>query len=143
MVYDSVGKDSYRLSLGALAPLGTFVSLAMPPGAIDAVVPGELALGGSLYFTRPTLATHMMRPGWMQQSAARIFGLMVKGFCRSRSTSVSRYQKLRLLTRHSRHGKPLVARCSCPRRASQCLDGVAKFSALVESLVERSNGADQ
>ena len=79
VVYDSVGKDSYRLSLGALAPLGTFVSFGNASGAIDAVVPGELALGGSLYFTRPTLATHMMRPGWMQQSAARIFELMGKG----------------------------------------------------------------
>ena len=79
VVYDSVGKSTYRLSLGQLAPLGTFVSFGNASGPIDAVVPGELALGGSLYFTRPTLATHMARAGWMQASADRIFGLISTG----------------------------------------------------------------
>ena len=79
VVYDSVGKSTYRLSLGLLAPLGTFVSFGNASGPIDAVVPGELSLGGSLYFTRPTLATHMARPGWMQASADRIFGLIASG----------------------------------------------------------------
>ena len=79
VVYDSVGKSTYRLSLGLLAPLGTFVSFGNASGPIDAVVPGELALSGSLYFTRPTLATHMARPGWMQASADRIFGLIASG----------------------------------------------------------------
>ena len=76
VVYDSVGRSTYRLSLGVLAPLGTFVSFGNASGPIDAVVPGELALSGSLYFTRPTLATHMARPGWMQASADRIFNLI-------------------------------------------------------------------
>ena len=79
VVYESVGKSTYRLSLGLLAPLGTFVSFGNASGPIDAVVPGELALGGSLYFTRPTLATHMARSGWMQASADRIFGLIASG----------------------------------------------------------------
>jgi len=79
VVYDSVGKSTYRLSLGQLAPLGTFVSFGNASGPIEAVVPGELALSGSLYFTRPTLATHMARPGWMQASADRIFGLISAG----------------------------------------------------------------
>jgi NADPH2:quinone reductase len=79
VVYDSVGCSTYRLSLGVLAPLGTFVSFGNASGPIDAVVPGELALSGSLYFTRPTLATHMARPGWMQASADRIFNLIEGG----------------------------------------------------------------
>ena len=79
VVYDSVGKATYRMSLGLLAPLGTFVSFGNASGPIDAVVPSELALGGSLYFTRPTLATHMARVGWMQASADRIFELMQTG----------------------------------------------------------------
>lgn len=79
VVYDSVGKSTYRLSFEQLAPLGTFVSFGNASGPIDAVVPGELALGGSLYFTRPTLATHMARTGWMQASADRIFGLITSG----------------------------------------------------------------
>lgn len=79
VVYDSVGRSTYRLSLGQLAPLGTFVSFGNASGPIEAVAPGELALSGSLYFTRPTLATHMARPGWMQASADRIFGLISAG----------------------------------------------------------------
>ena len=79
VVYDSVGRSTYRLSMDLLAPLGTFVSFGNASGPIDAVVPGELALGGSLYFTRPTLATHTARPGWMQASADRIFGLIASG----------------------------------------------------------------
>ena len=79
VVYDSVGRSTYRLSLGVLAPLGTFVSFGNASGPIDAVVPGEQALSGSLYFTRPTLATHMARPGWMQASADRIFNLIEGG----------------------------------------------------------------
>ena len=79
VVYDSVGRSTYRLSLGVLAPLGTFVSFGNASGPSDAVVPGELALSGSLYFTRPTLATHMARPGWMQASADRIFNLIEGG----------------------------------------------------------------
>ncbi len=79
VVYDSVGRSTYRLSLGLLAPLGMFVSFGNASGPIDAVVPGELALSGSLYFTRPSLATHMARPGWMQTSADRIFDLIEAG----------------------------------------------------------------
>ena len=79
VVYDSVGRSTYRLSLALLAPLGTFVSFGNASGPIDAIVPGELALSGSLYFTRPTLATHIARPGWMQASADRIFGLVEAG----------------------------------------------------------------
>ena len=79
VVYVSVGRSTYRLSLGLLAPLGTFVSFGNASGPIDAVVPGELALSGSLYFTRPSLATHMARPGWMQTSADRIFDLIEAG----------------------------------------------------------------
>lgn len=79
VVYDSVGKDSYRLSLNALSPFGTLVSFGNASGPIDAVVPGELAAAGSVYFTRPTLATHLSVPGWMHKSAARVFALVADG----------------------------------------------------------------
>ena len=79
MVYDSVGKDSYRLvALPWL--LGTFVSFGNASGAIDAVVPGELALGGSLYFTRPTLTNPHDAPGWINSLPLGFFGLMREEF---------------------------------------------------------------
>ena len=79
VIYDSVGKDSYRLSLEALAPLGIFVSFGNASGPIEAVSPAELAAAGSVFFTRPTLATYVAQPGWMQKSAARVFDLVGKG----------------------------------------------------------------
>ncbi len=79
VVYDSVGQATYELSLSLLAPLGYFVSFGNASGPITAVVPGQLAAAGSVYFTRPTLATHVARPGWMAQSAARVFDLVAQG----------------------------------------------------------------
>ena len=78
-VYDSVGKDTYRLGLEVLAPLGTFASFGNASGAIEAVSPQDLAANGSLNFTRPTLATYMGIPGWLQQSSAKVLQLVEDG----------------------------------------------------------------
>jgi NADPH2:quinone reductase len=78
VVYDSVGKASYELSLNALAPLGMLVSFGNASGPIEGVSPAALAAAGSVYFTRPTLGTHLARPGWMQRSADRLFGLIAE-----------------------------------------------------------------
>lgn len=79
VVYDSVGKDTYRLGLDVLAPLGTLASFGNASGAIEAVSPQDLAAHGSLKFTRPTLATYVAQPGWMQKSAARVMQLVQDG----------------------------------------------------------------
>ena len=79
VVYDSVGKDTYNLGLEVLAPLGTFASFGNASGAIEAVSPQDLAANGSLNFTRPTLATYMGIPGWMQQSSAKVLQLVEDG----------------------------------------------------------------
>ena len=79
VVYDSVGKDTYRLGLDVLAPLGTLASFGNASGAIEAVSPQDLAAHGSLKFTRPTLATYMGMVGRMQQSSARIMQMVADG----------------------------------------------------------------
>ena len=79
VVYDSVGKDTYHLGLEVLAPLGTFASFGNASGAIEAVSPQDLAANGSLSFTRPTLATYMGIPGWLQQSSAKVLQLVEDG----------------------------------------------------------------
>ena len=58
VVYDSVGKDTYELSLDCLAPLGMFVSFGSASGPVESVNPQHLAARGSLFFTRPTLMTY-------------------------------------------------------------------------------------
>ena len=79
VVYDSVGKDTYHLGLEVLASLGTFASFGNASGAIEAVSPQDLAANGSLNFTRPTLATYMGIPGWLQQSSAKVLQLVEDG----------------------------------------------------------------
>lgn len=79
VVYDSVGRDTYHLGLEVLASLGTFASFGNASGAIEAVSPQDLAANGSLNFTRPTLATYMGIPGWMQQSSAKVLKLLEDG----------------------------------------------------------------
>ena len=60
-------------------PLGTFASFGNASGTIEAVSPQDLAANGSLNFTRPTLATYMGIPGWMQQSSAKVLKLVEDG----------------------------------------------------------------
>ena len=79
VVYDSVGKDTYRLGLDVLSPRGTLASFGNASGAIEAVSPQDLAAHGSLKFTRPTLATYIGIPGWMQQSSASIMQMVADG----------------------------------------------------------------
>tara|TARA_B100001057_G_scaffold141619_1_gene141319 strand:- start:1506 stop:2498 length:993 start_codon:yes stop_codon:yes gene_type:complete len=79
VVYDSVGKDTYRLGLEVLAPLGTFVSFGNASGPIESVSPQDLAAFGSLNFTRPTLATYIGLPDWLEQSSAKVLQLVEEG----------------------------------------------------------------
>ena len=58
MVYDSVGKDTFMRSLDCLRPLGLMVSFGNASGPVAPFEAGILAQKGSLYLTRPTLATY-------------------------------------------------------------------------------------
>ena len=57
VVYDGVGKATFPKSLDCIRPLGTFASFGSASGAIEAFNIGLLAQKGSLFATRPTLAT--------------------------------------------------------------------------------------
>ena len=58
VVYDSVGKDTFLKSLDCLAPLGVVALFGQSSGAVEPLNLGLLAQKGSLYVTRPTLATY-------------------------------------------------------------------------------------
>jgi NADPH2:quinone reductase len=79
VVYDSVGKDSFDVSLHSLAPRGYFVSFGTTTGAPPPVEAAMLQKLGSLYFTRPTLVTYMAKLEELRASAAAVFGLLSKG----------------------------------------------------------------
>ena len=55
VVYDSIGKETWRGSLDCLAVRGLMVSFGNSSGAVPAFEPGILSAKGSLYLTRPTL----------------------------------------------------------------------------------------
>ncbi len=58
VAYDSVGKDTFTASLDCLRPLGLMVSFGSSSGPVPPFDLGVLAAKGSLFLTRPSLATY-------------------------------------------------------------------------------------
>ena len=79
VVYDGVGKDTWEGSLDCLQPRGLMVSFGNASGAVTGVALGILAAKGSLFVTRPTLGTHVLPRSRLEDSAAELFDLMIKG----------------------------------------------------------------
>lgn len=79
VVYDGVGKTTWEGSLDCLQPRGLMVSFGNASGAVTGVNLGILAAKGSLFVTRPTLATHIVPRSRLEQSAAELFDLMQSG----------------------------------------------------------------
>ena len=79
VVYDGVGKTTWEGSLDCLQPRGLMVSFGNASGAVTGVNLAILAAKGSLFVTRPTLATHIVPRARLEESAAELFDLMQKG----------------------------------------------------------------
>lgn len=79
VVYDGVGKDTWEDSLDCLAPRGLMVSFGNASGPVTGVNLGILAAKGSLYVTRPTLATHIATTEALQAAADELFELVLAG----------------------------------------------------------------
>ena len=78
-VYDSVGKDTWNASLDCLAPLGVMISFGNASGPVPPVDISILAAKGSLYLTRPTLATYTAKRADLEKVAADLFDVVQKG----------------------------------------------------------------
>jgi NADPH2:quinone reductase len=79
VVYDSVGKDTFMASLDSLAPLGMMVSFGNASGPVGAVDVGLLGARGSLFLTRPSLATYTAKRADLEQAARDLFEVVGKG----------------------------------------------------------------
>jgi NADPH2:quinone reductase len=79
VVYDGVGKDTFELSLRCLRPYGFMVSFGSASGPVPPVDLGILAQLGSLYVTRPTLATYTAKPADLEAMAAELFEIVTSG----------------------------------------------------------------
>ena len=77
--YDSIGKSTFEASLDSLRPFGVLVTYGNASGPVDPFSPGILAPKGSLYVTRPTLATHTATRELLEEGANRLFDVVSKG----------------------------------------------------------------
>jgi NADPH:quinone reductase and related Zn-dependent oxidoreductases len=82
VVYDSVGADTFMKSLDCLKPLGMMVSFGQSSGKVAPFDPGILAAKGSLFLTRPTLATYTAQRADLMSAAAELFDMVKRGFVR-------------------------------------------------------------
>jgi NADPH2:quinone reductase len=73
VVYDSVGKDTFMVSLDCLRPLGMMVTFGNASGAPPPFSPLELSKRGSLFLTRPTLFHYIATRGALQSAARELF----------------------------------------------------------------------
>jgi NADPH2:quinone reductase len=79
VVYDSVGKDTFEGSLDCLRPRGLMVSFGQSSGVVPPFNAGILSTKGSLYLTRPTLATYIADRADLLACAAELFDMVTKG----------------------------------------------------------------
>ena len=79
VVYDGVGKDTFFRSLDVLRPRGLLANFGQSSGAVGPFDAGILAAKGSLYLTRPTLATYIAAREDLVASAAELFEVVKNG----------------------------------------------------------------
>jgi len=79
VVYDSVGAATWEGSLDCLRPRGTMVSFGNASGAVPPVKITVLAEKGSLYLTRPKLATHIATRAELEATSAALFDVVLAG----------------------------------------------------------------
>ena len=79
VVFDSVGRDTFLTSLDCLAPFGMMVSYGNASGPVAIADIGVLAAKGSLYLTRPTLATYTARRDDLEACANALFEVVASG----------------------------------------------------------------
>ncbi len=78
-VYDSVGKDTFYASLDCLAPLGIMISYGNASGPVGPVDIGLLGAKGSLFLTRPSLATYTAKRADLEWAARDLFEVVTSG----------------------------------------------------------------
>lgn len=79
VVYDSVGKDTFPASLDCLKMRGLWVSFGNASGKVPPLDVGMLAAKGSLFVTRPTLASYIATRAELEETANDLFEVVASG----------------------------------------------------------------
>lgn len=82
VVYESIGKDTFRKSLECLRPLGVLASYGHASGAPDPVDVIELGARGSLFVTRPAIMHYMAKRADLLAGAEELFAAVASGAVR-------------------------------------------------------------
>ena len=78
-VYDTVGKDTYEGSLKSLKRRGVLVGCGTASGPFPPIDALQLAIQGSVYFTRPALADFIADPAERAELSEALFGHVAAG----------------------------------------------------------------
>jgi NADPH2:quinone reductase len=78
-VYDTVGKDTFEASLKSLKRRGVLVGCGTASGPFPPIDALQLALQGSVYFTRPALADYIANPAEKAELANALFDHVASG----------------------------------------------------------------
>ena len=73
VVYDSVGKTTLTKSLSLLRPRGSLISFGQSSGSPPSINPLDLQKQGSIYLTRPTLASYIQNTSELEKRAKNLF----------------------------------------------------------------------
>jgi NADPH2:quinone reductase len=87
VVYDSVGKTTWEGSLDCLRPRGLMVTFGNASGPVAPVNLGILASKGSLYVTRPTLATYIAARADLVERSNALFDVVKSGKVKIETTA--------------------------------------------------------
>lgn len=79
VVYDGVGRTTFRDSLASLRPRGMLVLYGQASGPVEPLDPAELAKGGSLFLTRPSLAHYTRDREEVEWRASDLFTAVSDG----------------------------------------------------------------
>jgi NADPH2:quinone reductase len=79
VVYDAIGKDTFPDSLDCLKDFGLWATFGQSSGPLPELNMGMLAQKGSLYSTRPTLATHIANRERLDELSGALFDVVVGG----------------------------------------------------------------
>jgi NADPH:quinone reductase len=78
-VYDTVGKDTYEASLKSLKRRGVLVGCGTASGPFPPIDALQLAIQGSVYFTRPALADYIADPAERAELSGALFDHIANG----------------------------------------------------------------
>ena len=79
VVYDGVGRSTFLGSLDCLQPFGLLASFGSASGKVEGFDLGILAAKGSLFLTRPTLATYTADTDNLRKMARDLFKMVSGG----------------------------------------------------------------